>query len=82
MYNFAIMVAYKLDSRYKGRILDAQQWDNVIEEEIIRLVGEENANQVLNELAEYVSQTGGFAKRHLWGNIKEKPINWWNLLKA
>ncbi|CAG8578943.1 13568_t:CDS:2 [Funneliformis caledonium] len=46
------------------------------------LVREENASQVLNELVEYVSQTGGFAKRYLWGNIKEKPINWWNLLKA
>ena len=76
MYNSAIMVAYKLDLQYKGRMLDAQQWDNVIEEEIIRFVGEENANQVLNKLAEYVSQIGRFAKKHLWGNIKEKPINW------
>ncbi|CAG8681896.1 14964_t:CDS:2, partial [Funneliformis caledonium] len=50
------MVAYKLDSRYK--------------EEIIRLAGEENASQILNELAEYVSQTGGFAKRYLWVALK------------
>ena len=76
MYNPAIIIAYKLDPWYKGRILDVQQWDNVIEEEIIRFVGEENANQILNELAEYVSQIGRFAKKHLWGNIKKKPINW------
>ncbi|CAG8521653.1 5703_t:CDS:2 [Funneliformis caledonium] len=51
-------------------VIDFDKIHNVIEEEIIRLAGKENASQVLNELAEYVSQTGGFAKRHFQVALK------------
>ncbi|CAG8857194.1 8819_t:CDS:1, partial [Gigaspora margarita] len=30
----------------------------------------------------YVGKTGGFSANYLWGSIKEKPYNWWNLVKA
>ncbi|CAG8520085.1 17864_t:CDS:2, partial [Funneliformis caledonium] len=58
----------ELESEIKNNTIIPKQ-DNIIEEEIIKLAGEENTSQVLNKLAEYISQTGRFAKRHLWGNI-------------
>ena len=33
------------------------------------------------KLAKYVGKTGGFAHSHLWGDVIQKPINWWNLMK-
>ena len=36
----------------------------------------------MTELAEYVGKTGGFAPNHLWGNVIQKPINWWHLMKG
>ncbi|CAG8799149.1 21188_t:CDS:2, partial [Gigaspora rosea] len=50
--------------------------------ELIHLAGPENKDQVLEELSEYVGKTGGFLANYLWGSIKEKPYNWWNLVKA
>uniref|UniRef100_U9THR3 Uncharacterized protein n=1 Tax=Rhizophagus irregularis (strain DAOM 181602 / DAOM 197198 / MUCL 43194) TaxID=747089 RepID=U9THR3_RHIID len=33
-----IFVAYRLDLRYNGELLNNQRWDDIIEEELIRLV--------------------------------------------
>ncbi|CAG8835399.1 27303_t:CDS:2, partial [Gigaspora margarita] len=82
LYNPATMAAYKLDPRYCGEILDPSKWDAPIERELIRLAGPENKDQVLEELSEYVEKIGGFSANYLWGSIKEKPYNWWNLIKA
>jgi hypothetical protein len=82
LYNPAVIVAYKLDPRYRGNRLNAQIFDPVIEREIIQLVGEEYKDIVLTELAEYVGKTGGFAHSHLWGEVIQQPINWWNLMKG
>ncbi|CAG8793384.1 36465_t:CDS:2, partial [Gigaspora margarita] len=82
LYNPATMAAYKLDPRYCGEILDPNKWDAPIERELIRLAGPENGDQLLEELSEYVGKTDGFSANYLWGSIKEKPYNWWNLVKA
>ncbi|CAG8794482.1 12809_t:CDS:1, partial [Gigaspora rosea] len=82
LYNPATMTAYKLDPRYCGEILDPNKWDAPIERELIRLARPENKDQVLEELSEYVGKTGGFSANYLWSSIKEKPYNWWNLVKA
>ncbi|CAG8510928.1 1505_t:CDS:2, partial [Scutellospora calospora] len=82
LYNLATMVAYKLDPRYCGKILNAKKWDTPIERELIRLAGPENEDQVLEELLEFVGKTSGFSPNYLWGSLKEKPYNWWNLMKA
>jgi len=34
------------------------------------------------ELAEYVGKSGGFAPSHLWEDVIQKPVNWWNLMKG
>ena len=34
------------------------------------------------ELAEYIGKSGGFAASHLWGNVIQKPVNWWNLMSG
>ncbi|CAG8783629.1 5425_t:CDS:2, partial [Rhizophagus irregularis] len=50
--------------------------------EILSLVGEEYKDIVLTELAEYVRKTGSFAHSHLWGDVIQKSVNWWNLMKG
>ncbi|KAF0461297.1 zinc finger bed domain-containing protein 1-like [Gigaspora margarita] len=35
---------------------------------------------VLKELANYIGKTGPFSSTHLWGKLKEDPIEWWNLV--
>ncbi|CAB5295631.1 unnamed protein product [Rhizophagus irregularis] len=42
-------VETRLDLRYNGELLNNQRWDDIIEEELIRLVGKENQNLVLEE---------------------------------
>lgn len=81
LYNPAVLVAYRLDPRYNGELLNNQRWDDIIEEELIRLAGEENQNLVLEEYSEFIGRCGGFVKSYLWGDIKNKPINWWHLLE-
>jgi hypothetical protein len=34
------------------------------------------------ELSEYVGKTGGFAPSHLWGDVIQKSVNRWNLIKG
>ena len=82
LYNPVVIVAYKLNPRYRGSRLNARACDPIIEKEIIGLVGEEYRDVILTELAEYVGKTGGFAPSHLWGDVVQKPINWWNLMKG
>jgi hAT family C-terminal dimerisation region len=82
LYNPAVMVAYRLDPRFNGELLHGNDWHDIIEEEIIRIAGKENEVQVLYELSEYIGKSGGFAKKHLWSGLNQKPINWWNLLKS
>jgi len=82
LYNPVVIVAYKLDPRYHGNRLNSRQWDSIIEKEIIELVGEEYQDLVLTELAEYIGKLGGFASNHLWGDVTQKPVNWWNLMKG
>ncbi|CAG8804038.1 10280_t:CDS:2, partial [Dentiscutata erythropus] len=60
-------------------IMESIKLDVPIERELIRFAGPENKDQVLEELSEYVGKTGGFSANYLWGSIKEKPYNWWNL---
>jgi len=71
-----------LDLWYRNNKLNPQKWDSIIEEEIIRLAGEEYRNIVLTEYAKYIGKTGGFAASYLWEDIIQKPVNWWNLMKG
>ncbi|CAG8471910.1 18763_t:CDS:1, partial [Acaulospora morrowiae] len=82
LYNPATIVAYKLDPRYCGETLNPKRWDAIIERELMYLAGPENEDQVLEEFAKFVGKIGRFSINHLWGSIKEKPYNWWNLVKA
>ncbi|CAB5171983.1 unnamed protein product [Rhizophagus irregularis] len=82
LYNPVVIVAYKLDPRYCGSRLNARIFDPIIEKEILSLVGEEYKDIVLTELAEYVGKTGSFAHSNLWGDVIQKPVNWWNLMKG
>ncbi|EXX61861.1 hypothetical protein RirG_167190 [Rhizophagus irregularis DAOM 197198w] len=82
LYNPVVIVAYKLDLRYCGSRLNARIFDPIIEKEILSLVGEEYKDIVLTELAEYVRKTGSFAHSHLWGDVIQKSVNWWNLMKG
>ncbi|CAB4403798.1 unnamed protein product, partial [Rhizophagus irregularis] len=82
LYNPVVIVAYKLDLRYRGSRLNARIFDPIIEKEILTLVGEEYKDIVLTELAEYVGKTGSFAHSYLWGDVIQKPVNWWNLMKG
>ncbi|CAB4423155.1 unnamed protein product [Rhizophagus irregularis] len=56
---------------YNSAVLVAYRLD-------LRLAGEENQNLVLEEYSKFI---GGFSKSYLWGDIKNKPINWWHLLE-
>ncbi|GBC35717.2 zinc finger BED domain-containing protein 4-like [Rhizophagus irregularis DAOM 181602=DAOM 197198] len=56
--NDFIFVAYRLDLRYNGELLNNQRWDDIIEEELIRLVGKENQNLVLEEYSEFIRKCG------------------------
>ncbi|PKB92627.1 hypothetical protein RhiirA5_444006 [Rhizophagus irregularis] len=47
-----------LDLRYNGELLNNQRWDDIIEEELIRLVGKENQNLVLEEYSEFIRKCG------------------------
>ncbi|CAG8652753.1 10760_t:CDS:2 [Rhizophagus irregularis] len=58
LYNPAVFVAYRLDLRYNGELLNNQRWDDIIEEELIRLVGKENQNLVLEEYSEFIRKCG------------------------
>ena len=82
LYNPVVIVTYKLDPWHHGNHLNARTFDPIIEKKIIQLAGKENKDIVLIELAEYVRKTGGFAHSHLWGDVIQKPINWWNLMKG
>ncbi|CAB4432158.1 unnamed protein product [Rhizophagus irregularis] len=82
LYNPAVIVAYRLDPRFNGELVNSGNWHDIIEEEIIRIAGKENEVQVLIELSEYIERRGGFAKKHLWSGLNQMPINWWNLLKS
>ena len=82
MYNPAVIVAYRLDPRFNGELVNSNNWNDIIEEEIIRIAGKDNEVQVLYELSEYIGRCGGFAKKHLWSGLNQMPINWWNLLKS
>ena len=75
LYNPAVLVAYRLDPRHNGELLNNQRWDDIIEEELIRLASGENQNLILEEYSEFIGRCSGFAKSYLWGNIKNKPIN-------
>ncbi|CAB5205882.1 unnamed protein product [Rhizophagus irregularis] len=65
LYNPVVIVAYKLDLRYRDSWLNVRIFDPIIEKEILSLVREEYKNIVLTELAEYVGKTGSFAHSYL-----------------
>lgn len=80
LFNPVVLVAYQLDPKYRGEILDAERCDPIIEREILRLVPEGKEDQVLMEYSEYVGKLGGFSDDHLWGDMTAHPINWWTLV--
>ncbi|PKK59748.1 hypothetical protein RhiirC2_794377 [Rhizophagus irregularis] len=66
LYNPVVIVAYKLDPRYRDSRLNAHIFDPIIEKKILSLVREEYKNNiVLTEFAKYVGKTGSFAHSHL-----------------
>ena len=65
-----------LDPRYRGENLNLQIWADIINNEVIRIAGVDNENQVLDELAEYIGKSGGFARKYLWENLTSKLLNW------
>ena len=80
LYNPVILLAYQLDPKYRGELLNANQCDSIIEREILRLMPEDKKNEVLMEYSDYVGKFGGFSDDHLWGVITSHPINWWTLV--
>ncbi|CAG8753444.1 16177_t:CDS:2 [Rhizophagus irregularis] len=71
----------KIEIQIKNNTKIPNDFNDIIEEELIRLAGEENQNLVLEEYSEFIGKCSGFSKSYLWGNIKNKPINWWHLLE-
>jgi len=80
LFNPVVLLAYQLDPKYRGEILNADRCDPIIEREILRLVPEGKENQVLMEYSDYIGKLGGFSDDHLWGDITSQPINWWTLV--
>ncbi|CAG8798715.1 26141_t:CDS:2 [Dentiscutata erythropus] len=78
LYNPAIIVAYMLDPRYRGEDLDLQIWADIINNEVIRIAGVDNENQVLDELAEYIGKSGGFARKMLTQKADKLVYIYWN----
>lgn len=72
LYNPAVIVAYRLDPRFNGELVNSGNWHDIIEEEIIRISGEDNEVQVLYKLSEYIGRRRGFAKKHLWNLLKSR----------
>ena len=79
--NFCIILQLLLHTRFNRELANGSNWNDIIEEEIIRIAGKDNEVQVLYELSEYIGRYGG-AKKHLWSGLNQMPINWWNLLKS
>ncbi|CAG8758257.1 25788_t:CDS:2, partial [Dentiscutata erythropus] len=57
LYNPAIIVAYMLNPRYRGKDLDLQIWADIINNKVIQIAGVDNKIQVLDELAEYIGKS-------------------------
>ena len=79
MYNPVILLAYQLDSKYRGKLLNANQCNSIIKHKILRLTPKDKKNEVLMEYSDYVRKFGRFSDDHLWGVITSHPINWWTL---
>ncbi|CAB5183110.1 unnamed protein product [Rhizophagus irregularis] len=47
LYNPAVIVAYRLDPRFNGELVNSGNWHDIIKEEIIRIAGKENEVQNL-----------------------------------
>ncbi|UZO07057.1 uncharacterized protein OCT59_027360 [Rhizophagus irregularis] len=50
LYNPAVIIAYRLDPRFNGELVNSGNWHDIIEEEIIRIAGKENEVGILREL--------------------------------
>ncbi len=80
MYNPVILLAYQLDSKYRGKLLNANQCNSIIKHKILRLTPKDKKNEVLMEYSDYVRKFGGFLNDYLWGVITSYPFNWWILV--
>lgn len=80
LYNPIILLAYQLDPKYRGELLNANKCDSIIEREILRLAPENKKDEVLIEYSDYIGKLGGFSDDHLWGAMTSQPINWWTLV--
>ncbi|CAG8454037.1 11040_t:CDS:2, partial [Scutellospora calospora] len=60
LYNPAVIIAYTLDPKYQNEDLDFRMWRDIINKEVIRIasIDNDNEDQVLNELAEYLRKSG------------------------
>jgi len=65
LYNPVILLAYQLDLKYHGELLNANQCDSIIEREILHLTSEDKKNEVLMEYSDYVRKFGRFSDDHL-----------------
>ncbi|CAG8681094.1 14443_t:CDS:2 [Dentiscutata erythropus] len=77
-YSFEIALVLTIDTRYCGEDLDLQIWANIINNEVIRIAGVDNESQVLDELAEYIGKSGGFARKMLTQKADKLVYIYWN----
>src|SRR5688572_6922546 len=66
LYNPIILLAYQLDPKYHGELLNTNKCDLIIEHEILRLAPENKKDEVLIEYSDYIRKLGGFSDDHLW----------------
>ena len=65
MYNPVILLAYQLDSKYRGKLLNANQCNSIIKHKILRLTPKDKKNEVLMEYSDYIKKFRGFLNNHL-----------------
>ena len=65
MYNPVILLVYQLDPKYRDELLNANQYNLIIEREILRLTSEDKKNEILMEYSDYIEKFEGFSDDHL-----------------
>jgi len=84
LYDPAIILAYYLDPRYRGKYLSQDHSTmSYILEETSKLVDKEFCGQLTKELLQYHSKSGPFGSEYLWTNEAiENPIIWWEVMQT
>jgi hypothetical protein len=83
MYHPAMVLAYYLDPRYRGKSLSQEHSRiNFLIEEASKLINRSLNSQLAREMLEYQSKSGVFNLNVLWSDEATKnPTTWWSALK-